>query len=353
MSDPVFLHSGWRCSSTWVWSRFRALDEALAFYEPFHEGLATLTPAAIERGRAETSGLNHPALGRPYMAEYGPLLKAGGGVAGYRSRFAMAAHFMAAEAFDLPQEAYVAGLVGLAQAAGRTPVLACCRSMGRAPWLRRRFGGLHLVLARDPVSQWASGHAQRRRPAIACYFEYAPFAILLRAGGAAADWARRWGAPRPKAGDGPDADLRRLRRRMGGMSPEDSYAGFAAAWLLSQQAALPVTDLVIDVDRLGREAAYRRAIELGVSEACGLPVDFQGCATPAHGAVPDVDFTGVHAALAAAFPQTRVPGAPGLIAQLERSAARARRAKAQLGVREAPCIPPPPSMSPIPSAWPS
>lgn len=38
----IFLHSSFRVSSTWLWSRFRSKDEVVAYYEVFHEQLAII-----------------------------------------------------------------------------------------------------------------------------------------------------------------------------------------------------------------------------------------------------------------------------------------------------------------------
>ncbi|MBV8337057.1 MAG: hypothetical protein JO358_16800, partial [Alphaproteobacteria bacterium] len=40
VSPPVFIHSSWRTSSTWVWLKFRQLPVTLSYYEPFHGLLA-------------------------------------------------------------------------------------------------------------------------------------------------------------------------------------------------------------------------------------------------------------------------------------------------------------------------
>jgi hypothetical protein len=49
-------------------------------------------------------------------------------------------------------------------------VLACCRTLGRIGWLKRRFDGFHIMLIRDPVQQWMSFYSLRRRPR-PTYFE--------------------------------------------------------------------------------------------------------------------------------------------------------------------------------------
>jgi hypothetical protein len=321
--QPVFLHGGWRSCSTYVWSKFRALDGALAFYEPFHEALAGLTPQAIAADTAETSNLRHPRMGAPYMAEFEDLLAVGGGVRGYRPRFAMDSYFMDADDEDPAQEAYVAGLIKHARSQGRTPVLGCCRSLGRAGWLRRRFGGVHITLMRDPISQWASGHEFRRRPDRASYFELCPFAILGLAGGRAAAWARRWGAPwRLSAGD-PDRVLRQLRANLFCRRPAASYAAFAAVYVLAHLRAIEASDMILDMDRLSLDSAYAAAAARTIAAASGLTPDFGDCSAPRRaGVAPSAPYEAIHAALWTALAdEVASPHAPALAARLEASAA--------------------------------
>lgn len=324
---PVFLHAGWRSCSTYVWSRFRVLERARAYYEPFHEVLAGLTSAVIGADAPETSNLRHPQAGAPYMAELEPLLAPGGGVAGYDARFALQSYFMAAEADDPAQEAYVGRLIGRAWDEGRTPVIACCRTLGRAPWLKQRFGGVHVMLVRDPISQWASGHAFRRRRDRLSYFELCAFAILGLAGGGAGDWAGRWGAPRRL----PPGDLgrafRRVRAGLACRRPTASYAAFAAVYLLAHRRAQAVADLVLDVDRLSAEPGYAAGCERALADLTGLAPRFDGCRTPGWAdSAPPADYQAVHAALARALPEEyALAEAAGLADRLEVSAARLGR----------------------------
>ncbi|MGR4866875.1 hypothetical protein [Caulobacter sp. LARHSG274] len=276
---PVFVHSGWRCSSTYVWSRFRAAADVRAYYEPWHEQLAQLTPAGIERERPATSGLRHPDQGEAYLGEFAGLLRPEGGVAGYRRRFALDTFFLDPETEDPDQAAYVGGLIAAAQAKGRTPVLACCRTLGRVGWLRRRFGGTHIVLIRDPVQQWRSFHSLRKRPR-PTYFELCQYVILAEAAqGAVA--ARRLGLGLPR-GEGDLAErVQAVRRRLKRAPARTSFAAFLAVYLLSYLAALPHADLVIDVDRLGADPNYAQVMASRIAALTGVAVDFSGCRTPA------------------------------------------------------------------------
>jgi hypothetical protein len=276
VSQSVFIHSGWRCSSTYVWSRFRALPTTRAYYEPWHESLADLTPEAIARHTPDASGLRHPGGDRPYLAEFSDLLAPGGGVAGYRTRFALDDYFLEPDARDPEQEAYVRGLIEAARAKGRVPVLACCRTLGKVAWLRARAGGFHIVLIRDPVQQWLSFYSLRKRPR-PTYFEQCQYVILTDAPrGAPA--AALLGAPRVRGALGQRiaAIRRRLKRAPAGVS----FAAFIAVYVLSYLKALAQADLVIDVDRLGADAAYAQGVSAAVETATGLAPDFSDCRAP-------------------------------------------------------------------------
>ncbi|MDG2528753.1 hypothetical protein [Caulobacter endophyticus] len=307
---PVFVHSGWRCSSTYVWSRFRALAGVRAYYEPWHEQLAALTPERIARETPSASGLRHPGEDASYLAEFEELLAPGGGVEGYQRRFALDDYFLPADAQDAAQTAYVAGLVAHAQAAGQTPVLACCRTLGRIDWLRRRFGGFHVVLIRDPLQQWLSFHSLRKR-ARPTYFELCQYVLLSETAGAE-PLARRLGLPAPKGGD-LARRIAAVRRRLKHAPARVSFAAFLAVYLLSHLKALPQADLVIDVDRLGQDGDYAARITQALRAGCGLAPDFSDCRTPAaHADAPAapyrrisrqvIDALGVRAALAAPGP---------------------------------------------------
>ncbi len=282
MSHPpkaaVFVHSGWRCSSTYVWSRFRALPGVRAYYEPWHEQLAGLTAETLLRATPDNSGLRHPGGSRPYLAEFAPLLDPAGGIAGYDSRFALDRYFLDAEQDDPQQQAYVDGLIASARAAGETPVLACCRTLGRIDWLKRRFGGFHIVLIRDPVQQWMSFYSLRRRPR-PTYFEMCQYVILSeipgREGVAQALLGRRFPARGSLA-----RRIAAVRRRLKRAPAQVSFAAFMAVYLLSYLSALPRADLIVDVDRLARDPDYARRIEAEIRAQAGLSPDFSDCRAP-------------------------------------------------------------------------
>lgn len=292
-NTTVFIHSGWRCSSTYVWHRFRALAGVRAYYEPWHEQLARVTAETIQAETPDNSGLRHPGGTEPYLKEFEVVLDPAGGVKGFDAGFALDRFWIEPEASDLAQQAYVEGLIAAARTRGEIPVLACCRTLGRAGWLKRRFGGFHVMLVRDPVQQWLSFYSLRKRPR-PTYFELSHYVLLSEMAGCAevarsllgGDFAQAEGSAAPL-----DQRLAAVRRKLKRAPASVSFRAFLAVWLASYLKALPQADLVVDVDRLARDQAYAREIEAAIEAGCGLRPDFADCRAPApHGVAPPVQW---------------------------------------------------------------
>ena len=288
-SDPttVFIHSGWRCSSTYIWHRFRALSGVRAYYEPWHEQLARITAETIFLETPGNSGLRHPGGETPYLREFDVVLDPAGGVRAFDAGFALDRFWIEPEVSDLEQQVYVEGLVAAARDRGEVPVLACCRTLGRAGWLKRRFKGFHIVLIRDPVQQWLSFYSLRRRPR-PTYFELCHY-VLLSEMASCGDVSRAL-LGEPLQSGKPLADrIAAVRARLKRAPASVSFQAFLAVWLGSYLKALPHADLVVDVDRLARDQAYACAIERAIEDGCGLRPDFSDCRAPApHGVSPPV-----------------------------------------------------------------
>lgn len=285
----VFIHSGWRCSSTYVWHRFRALPRVRAYYEPWHEQLAKVTAETIRAETPDNSGLRHPGGTEPYLREFEVVLHPAGGVARFEPCFALDRYWIEPEASDLAQQAYVEGLIDAARVRRETPVLACCRTLGRVGWLKRRFGGFHVVLVRDPVQQWLSFYSLRRRPR-PTYFELCQYVLLSEMAGRG-DLARKvLGHAFDRAGD-LGSRLAKVRRKLKRAPASVSFQAFLAVWLASYLKALPHADLVVDVDRLARDRRYARDVEAAIEAGCGLRPDFSDCRAPEpHGVAPPIEW---------------------------------------------------------------
>ena len=287
LNKVLFIHSGWRCSSTYIWHRFRVMPGVRAYYEPWHEQLARMTCDDLRAETPKNSGLRHPGGDEPYLKEFEPVLDPRGGVGRFDPSFALDRFWIEPEASDLAQQAYVEGLIDTARGLGETPVLACCRTLGRAGWLKRRFGGFHVVLVRDPVQQWLSFYSLRKRPR-PTYFELCHYLLLseMSGWGDVADRILGVGTP----GSGTLAErLANVRRRFKRSPASLSFQAFLAVWLASHLKALPHADLVVDVDRLARDQAYAREVESAIARGCGLKPDFSDCRAPTpHGVAPPI-----------------------------------------------------------------
>jgi hypothetical protein len=274
----VFLHGGWRCGSTYVWSKFRQLQQTVCYYEPFHEILATCSSRKVRRDGPNSWNSRHPALSRPYRHEYLPLLGwFGRGVRGYRDDLAVGRFFPSHSGIG-PEVRYLSGLLEHATRTGKQPVLGFSRSLARAALIKQALGGYHVVIRRNPVQQWLSCRSYRVTDR-SVYFELCHLLKLALAPqrSPAGRFASHLGLPRLPAGRPFQRQYELLREALWPWSDEFSYRAFLGATLLSYEAAIPEADLLIDIDRLSEAAAYRQSVTAALREQTGLEVTFDDC----------------------------------------------------------------------------
>ncbi|OIQ91447.1 hypothetical protein GALL_266520 [mine drainage metagenome] len=265
LPPPVFLHSGFRTCSTWLWTRFRANSACLAYNEVFNDMLETipLEGALIHTGSSWHSG--HPPSD-PYFLEFVPLVRPQGGIEGFT-------HDMPWERF-FPEDGldgslssgelrYLQSLIDLAHGQGKCPVLSATRSLGRLAAMKRHFGGTHLLLVRNPAHQWRSYIHQaehgnpffflmvltiflqkRRDPFIARLFEI---------------MADRTGNAVPT--------LLNLERH------DNIFVVFLLTHVYLYMAMHDHADMVVDANALGADASLRRRTEETIAARTGLAVD--------------------------------------------------------------------------------
>jgi hypothetical protein len=280
--DAVFLHSGWRTGSTYVWNKFRRLPSCMAFYEPFNDLLASMNAVGVLMTSRHDAALRHSGLDLPYFHEYLPLLGAKGHPL-FRDEFVCRDFFVAGE--ELPeQRAYLESLLGLAEKAKKTPVLGFVRSLGRVAWFKREFKGANIVLIRSPFSQWVSGQKVAADGGYK-FFDPLHFLILSQARGSApaVEHAMAHRIPRYETLPTNAARLM-LGDLVKAAPPATRFAVFASVYFLSMMAGLPHADLVIDVDRLTSEADYRAGCRAELLRLTGCDLDFSDARTPRYDA---------------------------------------------------------------------
>ena len=295
-AKPIFLHTGWRSSGTWLWAKLRADAGVFALYEPLHELLGSLNAQKIASNRSNSWASGH-GQATPYFAEYGGLLKPAGGVSGFHGRFSYERYFLESGARDDELRAYIDGLLAAAKARQKSPVLKFCRSLGRTAWMQKQFpDALHAVVMRDPAAQFQSSHAQM--VAGNRFFMMAPLLVLARNRDeplvqevtARLDVRLPALPARNRALDGELCWRYQLK-----LDDAARYRNFMAFWTATAITALAARDaLIIDVDDLQAASQHRTKVEAAFRRAgTGLTLIAQ---TPAHAGAAPAGAGQIHAA---------------------------------------------------------
>jgi hypothetical protein len=77
--EPVFIHSGFRTSSTWLWLKLRNSTGLKAYYEPYNSALCTISVQDAQNFGPRDWQSKHPAFDA-YFTEYLSLIQPTGGV---------------------------------------------------------------------------------------------------------------------------------------------------------------------------------------------------------------------------------------------------------------------------------
>jgi hypothetical protein len=276
----VYLHSGWRCGSTYIWSLFRKSPHAMCFYEPFHEALSRSNAKKLLRDTNSSWNSRHPDLELPYRHEYLPLVGFRG-IRGYQDKFAVARYFPSEDGVA-PELQYLRRLSAHAARSGKSPVFGFSRSLARSAALKQALGGYHIVIQRDPLQQWLSCRSYRLNDSLP-YFELCHFLILALAppGSPAARVAEHLGLPRPPE-DRFRYQYRFLREALWPWSDELSYRAFLAVYELSFAVARPMADLIVDMDRLHGDSPYGNKLRNEILARSGFTLNLGGCRMGSH-----------------------------------------------------------------------
>jgi len=162
--SPIFIHSSFRTSSTWLWSKFRNQPDAWAYCEIFHEAIAGITIENARQLNYRSWDSNHPPTA-PYFFEFFPLIQPEGGITGYNSSMAFERWFIPENGLSgtlSPAEhTYIDILIDNARSLGRRPVLADTRTLGRLQAVKSAYPScLSILLVRNLFHQWSSYSSQ-------------------------------------------------------------------------------------------------------------------------------------------------------------------------------------------------
>ena len=277
-AHPVFVHGLWRSGSTYLWSRFRMLQETRCFYEPLHHGLARLTPARIAKDTPEKIGDNrHPALTDPYFLEFAPLIDVRG-VRFYREDMAYDRYALRPNEANLRLERYVRSLIESAEAEDRAPVLGFNRTGLRIAWLKGRFpDATNIHIDRDPAAIWASYVAEMNRGNCAFFSMWFKVLMANAEHPVFAPLVERLGLFRRAAIL--HGSAKTMHRQIAeGMNEAETYYMVYYLWLACTAHAKAECDLVIDTG-LADNSAYRRRVAAEMETLTGLRVDLSGMRT--------------------------------------------------------------------------
>jgi hypothetical protein len=257
LSPPIFIHSSFRSSGTWLWSKLRAAAGTLCYYEIFHEGLGTLDPKRASAVGSSAWNSRHPSGMAPYFLEFLPLLNVGGGVKGFDVE--MADRFIPEEGIQgklsIGERVYISSLIEHAYLNRKVPILADTRTLGRAGAINKTFPGKTLLIHRNLFHQWASWSEQAVTGNL--YFirslnkfikasRHDPFLRMLD----------DWFSDRSEAA----SDVR-------------MFQVFLLFYLYAYAHAHQAADLVIDVNAIKLDEQFRKSVEGELSEIVGDKID--------------------------------------------------------------------------------
>ncbi|MGD9657875.1 MAG: hypothetical protein AB7U61_09615 [Methylocystis sp.] len=255
--DVIFLHSSFRVSSTWLWSRFKAVDGILAFYEIFNERLAVVTREQAAKEESKDWRSKHPA-GLSYFSEFIPLIREEGGVESYDFRMGMASFVpvggLTGRLAD-SEKRYVSSLIAHAHRLGKRPLLSDTRTLGRIRALKHCFGGIHILVYRNLFHQWCSYSEQMAYDnptffnsiqTIIKHSQHDPYFAIL---------ARRF-------------DIETLS-----IDNSDLFYAFVFMHLYIYSQMLDVSDISLDVTRVAKSPDLRRSMERVIFDSTRIALD--------------------------------------------------------------------------------
>ncbi|WP_233864076.1 hypothetical protein [Paraburkholderia adhaesiva] len=268
--NPVFIHGGFRTSSTWLWSRFRRDIHFWCYYEIFNSVIPFVDFSNFTNFSPKAWNSRHPKS-EPYYLEYLPLLPDSGRLSFFPVENQRGESFTPAGGISAPLDqvsnSYVAHLIDFARSDGKQPVLTCTGMLAKVAGLKSEFGGIHILLVRNLFSQWNSYSGQQRN-GTSFFMIYLfdalrfarddPFLLYLK--------------ELSRVDEFDSADEWSSRDRY-----DDAFCIFIAFHVYLLVNAARYCDIVIDCNRLASEPdGYRKETESMLTRLIGHHVDLSG-----------------------------------------------------------------------------
>lgn len=254
---PIFLHSSFRTSSTWLWAKFRTLPNVLAYYEIFNEMLGHIDAKSLNASTYASWPSHHPPQA-PYFLEFLSLLSKSGGVLGFDASMSLAQfipeHGIEGE-ISAGEQNYLRILIEHAHKGRKIPVLSCTRSIGRMAAVKRFMPVKNILLYRNIFDQWSSYTGQFLRGND--YF-------FKTIGETTGSFSR-------------DPFLEGIHQFFdpSSLSPRDerTFSLFILMHIYLYARAIDSSDIVINTTALATDANLRHSVEAALSDLVGAHVD--------------------------------------------------------------------------------
>lgn len=273
VAKPVYLHSSWRSSSTYVWAKYRPFPQTYCYFEPLAEHLVHADETIL--GGVSWSYANHPLLDAPYRAEFLNLLDPVTGINGFPQQGPYPRYRLEPNDSAPEMVRYFDILTAHANSHDRFPVYGLVRTALRVGWCVKNLVGAHVYILRDPRKQFVSMMHQ--------YVKGTPYFMergMVILGNNLNDpifapLIERVGLPRFD-GDPAARDQFYLMHARDAETPT-LYAIFYYLHVLAVRRMRGVCDWIIDVDTLATDPAACLATQRRMSELTGIEVSFADC----------------------------------------------------------------------------
>lgn len=269
-NSSIFLHGLWRCGSTYVWSKFRELDNTYCYYEPLHHGLKKITTERIDRDTPDKIANNaHPSMAKPYFEEFRPLIKSRG-VPHYKEAFAFD-RFALNENENHPKlQSYIDFL--LKNTGDKNPVLGFNRTPLRIGWTKQNFGGTHIYILRNPLDNWYSYWREMQRGNYTYFTTWLQVIERNAAHPLFKPLAERlplrnyWQKLRFKPKEFYPSAMQKLLVK-------DTYFIVHYLWKAAHEEAKQHADIIFDMNKV-EDKGYKEELSKDIRKLCGLDITF-------------------------------------------------------------------------------